>query len=143
MWSFTITAHHLTVDWGLWQRRRRVCIYRAPPKESATAYVSGGVVNDVYGFSPPAPPSFFKAATYLEIGTALFVAGVVLFANDPADVFMAMGGGRVAHVDTLTSFAAASSAVGVSLLFGGAFVAYSVRVLWRNEEDDKQDDKQE
>ena len=146
VWSCAITTHHLTVDWDLWNRAGRVPLHvygQSAGWQGFTAYVKQGVINDVYGFSPPAPKEFYVNAVWLELASSCVMAAIACLDYLPsglaaslglpdggrAEIFRVMGAGRLVPVETLTSISVVCTAVGVSALFGGAAVAFLFRVV--------------
>ena len=128
-WSISVTSHHLQVDWALWSRARRVRVFRHDHAATlgVSMYAPGGVVNDVYGFKPHAPSAFFQSIKWIELAAVLAMSGVACLPNSAA-VYSTLGGGRVASVDALCVVAPVLTAIGITLLVGGALIAYATRV---------------
>ena len=76
VWSLAITSHHISIDWTALREQGLVRVYRC--SQPATAYVDSGIINLVYGFSPPAPKAFFHHAVMVEAITAAFCSAVTL-----------------------------------------------------------------
>merc|ERR1711871_247971 len=130
-WSLSVTSHHLNVDWELWQRARRLRLYRHGHASTLgpSMFAPGGVVNDIYGFLPHAPRGWFLSIKYLESGATLCMGAVACLApTTRASVYFTLGGGHIATVDTLCIIAPVLTAVGFGSIIGGAIMAYGSRI---------------
>jgi hypothetical protein len=91
IWAVLVTAHHLSIDWFELLQSGRLRVRRSWHR-APTSYPSGGVVNMIYGFEPPAPPSFFQHCVVCEATTAGLCAAVALWPMPPEQVSAASAG---------------------------------------------------
>ena len=97
-------------------------------KQPVTAYVSDGVINDIYAFEPPAPAGFFTFAVVVEAAVAAtFLAISTLPISDASRVaiFSAFGGGWIVSVSTLSNVALACILMGASTIAIGGFLQWN------------------
>jgi len=139
VWSLAITSHHVSIDWTALRTAGIVRVRRC--SQAATAYVDSGIINLIYGFSPPAPKAFFHHAVMVEAITATFCSAVSVLPIEQStrtSVFMAMGLGPAVPVGWLIRAACICVVVGGSTIGGGAVLAYSLRPKGRQDQGAKE-----
>ena len=127
-WSLAITSHHVSIDWAALRQAGSVRVRRC--SQPATAYVDSGIINLIYGFSPPAPKAFFHHAVMVEAITASFCSAVTRLPIQQTlrtSIFMGMGLGPFVPEGWLVKAACVCVVVGGSTIGGGAVLAYSLR----------------
>jgi len=127
IWSFAITTIHWKVDWS--QIRSLQVAVKKFQNEFKTSFVDRGVINLIYSFEPPAPPSFFHFCLLIEGFCAATGAAItLLFPKDvQVSIFETLGAKPIVGVEALLALAALCVVMGTFVIFGGAVIGYSLR----------------
>ena len=113
-----MTSHHLALDWAHLREhgaRDRVLRVRRQA-QPISGWADFGVVNDIYGFAPPAPPAFFHHATVVEAVTTAAAGAITLAPGlapaERAAAFAMLGAAPLLSAPALVGVSAALVTVG-------------------------------